>query len=71
MTGEITLRGDILPIGGLKEKIIAAIVNGIDKVYIPINNKKDLEELEEEILNKIDIVLVSNYLEIYNDLFKK
>ena len=70
MTGEISLRGDILPVGGLKEKLLAAYNNKITKVYIPISNKKDLEELPEKVLSKLKIKLVSNYEEIYQDLFK-
>ena len=69
MTGEVTLRGDILPIGGLKEKLIAAVINNITKVYIPKSNLKDLEEIDKEILNKLNIIPVNNYMEIYNDLF--
>ena len=70
MTGEVTLRGDILPIGGLKEKLISALVNNITKVYIPRSNFKDLEEVDSEVINKLEIVLVDNYIEIYKDLFK-
>ena len=55
MTGEITLKGKVLPIGGLKEKLLAAIQNGIKKVLIPHDNKKDLIEIDKEILNKIKI----------------
>jgi len=69
MTGEVTLRGDILPIGGLKEKLIAALINNITKVYIPKSNLKDLEEIDVEILNKLKIIPVDNYKEIYDDLF--
>ena len=69
MTGEVTLRGDILPIGGLKEKLIAALINDITKVYIPASNMKDLEEIDNEILNKLEIIPVNNYKEIYDDLF--
>ncbi len=53
MTGEITLIGKVLPIGGLKEKLLAAIQNGIKKVLIPHDNEKDLIEIEKEILDKI------------------
>ena len=70
MTGEITLRGDILPIGGLKEKLIAAVINSVTKVYIPKSNIKDLEEIDNEILEKLEIIPVDNYIEIYDDLFK-
>ncbi len=58
MTGEITLRGSVLPIGGLKEKILAALRGGIKKVLIPKENKKDLKEIPKNILSKIEIVLI-------------
>ena len=70
-TGEITLKGSVLRVGGLKEKIIAAYNNNIKKVYIPLSNKNDLNEIPKEILNKLEIILVDNYHKIYNDLFKK
>jgi len=60
MTGEITLRGRILPIGGLKEKIIAAHRAGIEKVLIPLENKKDIEEIPAKILKKVELVPVEN-----------
>ena len=56
MTGEITLRGRVLPIGGLKEKLLAALRGGIKTVIIPEENVKDLAEISEEIKNKIDII---------------
>jgi ATP-dependent Lon protease len=59
MTGEITLRGRVLPIGGLKEKLYAAIRAGIKKVLIPEENKKDLAELDKKILKKIKIVAIN------------
>ena len=55
MTGEITLRGEVLPIGGLKEKLLAAQRGGIDTVLIPIENAKDLAEISDEIKNGLDI----------------
>ena len=55
MTGEITLKGKVLPIGGLKEKLLAAIQNGIKKVLIPHDNKKDLIEIDKEIIDRINI----------------
>ncbi|SFR84721.1 endopeptidase La [Anaeromicropila populeti] len=58
MTGEITLRGRVLPIGGLKEKILAAKAAKINTVLVPAKNKKDVEELEEEILENIQIKYV-------------
>lgn len=65
MTGEITLRGEVLPIGGLKEKVIAASRNNIKKIIIPYDNSKDLEEIPEEIKENIEFILVKNYNEIY------
>ena len=69
MPGEMTLRGKILPIGGLKEKLIAASVNGIKQVFVPIDNKVDLEEVPLEVKKKLDIVFVRDYLDIYYYLF--
>src|SRR5438046_10284850 len=55
MTGEITLRGRVLPIGGLKEKLLAALRGGIKTVIIPEENVKDLTEITVEIKNKLEI----------------
>lgn len=59
MTGEITLRGRVLPIGGLKEKILAAKMAGMKRVLVPEENRKDIEELSREIKGGLDIVFVS------------
>lgn len=64
MTGEITLRGRILPIGGLKEKILAAHRGGIKKVIIPKENEKDLKEIPNAITKQIDIVTVEHMDEV-------
>ncbi len=69
MTGEVTLRGDILPIGGLKEKLIVASQNNINVVFIPKDNMKDLEDIDVELQEKIKIIPVSNYMEIYKKIF--
>jgi ATP-dependent Lon protease len=55
MTGEITLRGEVLPIGGLKEKLLAAGRGGIKTVLIPEENVKDLAEIPDEIKNRLEI----------------
>ena len=64
MTGEITLRGRILPIGGLKEKLLAAKRGGIKTVLIPEDNKKDLIEIPDNIKNKLKIIPVSSIDEV-------
>jgi ATP-dependent Lon protease len=64
MTGEITLRGRVLPIGGLKEKLLAALRGGIKKVIIPEENAKDLAEIPAEVQTKMDIIPVSRLDEV-------
>jgi ATP-dependent Lon protease len=59
MTGEITLRGKVLPIGGLKEKLLAALRGGITTVLIPEENEKDLAELPDSVRNGLNIIPVS------------
>ena len=70
MTGEITLRGKVLPVGGLKEKLISAVTNGIDTVYLPFDSSKDLVNLPNEVRDKLNIVLIEDYDELYRQLFK-
>ena len=69
MTGEITLRGRVLAIGGLKEKVIGAHRAGIKKVFIPRENEKDLDEIPKEIRDDISFILVDNYSDIYKNIF--
>ena len=71
MTGEITLRGKILPVGGLKEKLIAASINNIKKVFIPEENKNDIDKVPKEVKEKLKIIYVKDYFDIYKELFKK
>ena len=68
MTGEITLTGKVLPIGGLKEKVIGAYRALVNKIYIPRENEKDLKEIPEDIKSKIEFVLVDTYMDVFNDL---
>ena len=67
MTGEITLRGRVLPIGGLKEKLLAAKVAGITKVLVPYKNKTDVSEISKEITGGLEIVYVHNMDEVLNN----
>ena len=71
MTGEITLRGVVLPIGGLKEKLLAAHRAGIKKVLIPFENKKDLVEIPEVIKKNIEIICVKNVDEVLKHALTK
>lgn len=64
MTGEVTLRGRVLPIGGLKEKILAARMAGLKEVLVPCENKKDIEEIPEEIKDGLAITYVKNMKEV-------
>ncbi len=64
MTGEITLRGRVLPIGGLKEKLLAALRGGIKRVIIPEENAKDLAEIPDNVKNKLEIIPVARMDEV-------
>jgi ATP-dependent Lon protease len=64
MTGEITLRGRVLPIGGLKEKTLAAHRAGLTKIIIPKDNEKDIEDIPETIRNDLNFVIVSDVDEV-------
>ena len=66
MTGEITLRGKVLPIGGLKEKALAANRIGIKNIVIPKGNEKNLEEIPKEIRSKINFIPVENVDEVFS-----
>ena len=70
MTGEITLRGEVLAIGGLKEKILAAVRGGIKKVLIPKDNIKDLTELPKKVINSIEIIPVQLIDEVFEHSFE-
>ena len=69
LTGEISLNGEILEVGGLKEKLIGAYNNGIKNIFIPKKNHKDLALIPDEILKSLNIIEVSNYSEVYNNIF--
>ena len=71
MTGEITLRGKVLIIGGIKEKVISAFRGGVNEIFIPKSDERFLKDVPEEVKSKIKFHLVENYSEIYNAIFKK
>lgn len=69
MTGEITLRGRVLPIGGLKEKVLAAVRNGIKIILIPMENEVDLEKISDDVLKQVEIIPVATIDEVFNRAF--
>jgi len=71
MTGEITLRGRVLPIGGLKEKMLAAIRAGITTIVIPKQNEKDLEEIPKHILKKVAVVTAESIDDVLKTALEK
>ncbi|MGO3752192.1 MAG: endopeptidase La [Peptoniphilaceae bacterium] len=71
MTGEITLRGRVLAIGGLKEKLLAAERMGVKKVIIPFENKKDLVEIETNVLENLQIVFAKDIKDVYKEAIKE
>ena len=71
MTGEITLRGRVLPIGGLKEKLLAALRGGIKKVLIPEENAKDLVDIPDNVKNNMEIIPVSMMSEVIQHALKR
>ena len=71
MTGEFTLSGKVLPIGGVREKVIGAHRAGVKTIFIPKDNEADLVDIDDEVKKGIQFVLVDNYMDIYNEIFKK
>ena len=71
MTGELTLTGRILPIGGLKEKLLVAIRNGMEKVLLPCDNRSEWEELDKDIRTAITVEFVDNAKDAFVLLFDK
>jgi len=71
MTGEITLRGKVLPIGGLKEKLMAAYRAGLNAVIIPSANKKDLDKISDEIKSRLQFVFVEDVRQVLEECLEK
>lgn len=70
MTGEITLTGRILPVGGIREKALAALNQGITNVIIPFQNRKDIEDIPTEFKNKLNFILVRHINEVFSEIFE-
>jgi len=70
MTGEITLRGEVLPIGGVKEKVLAAYRAQIKKVILPIQNRKDMEDVPAETQKEMEFVFVENVQQVFREALK-
>ncbi|PPE06253.1 endopeptidase La [Mesoplasma corruscae] len=70
MTGEITLRGNVLPIGGLREKSISAARSGLKTIIIPIKNEKDLDEIPDEVKSILKIIPAEKYEQVFDIIFK-
>jgi ATP-dependent Lon protease len=64
MTGEITLRGRILPVGGIREKILASHRAGLKKIIIPVRNEKDLEDVPKSVLKEMEVIAVRHMDEV-------
>lgn len=70
MTGEITLRGNVLPVGGVKEKVLAALRARVDTIILPIQNRRDLEEVPKEPFKDIKFVFVDNVRQVFREALK-
>ena len=71
MTGEITLRGKVLPVGGLNEKLLAAKRYGMNTVLVPDGNRPDIRELDKELKENLEIIFVKDYTQIFEIIFGK
>ena len=71
MTGELTLIGEVLPIGGLKEKIIAARRSGLKQIIVPEQNRKDYLELPDHLKDKIEVFFAKTYDDVFKIAFPK
>jgi ATP-dependent Lon protease len=67
MTGEITLRGNVLPVGGVKEKVLAARRARVKTIILPEPNKRDLEDLPQEVLEDLNFIFVENVRQVFRE----
>ena len=71
MTGEITLRGNVLPIGGVKEKLLAARRAKLKTVILPAPNKRDLDDLPQEVLDDLNFVFVEHVSQVFDEALRE
>ena len=71
MTGELSLRGKVLPVGGIKEKVIAAKRSGVTTIILPADNRKDFDELSDLIKSDVEVHFAENYDEVYKIAFSE
>jgi ATP-dependent Lon protease len=71
MTGEITLRGNVLPVGGVKEKVLAARRARVSKIILPAQNRRDMDEVPKELLGEINFVFVEHVREVFGEALKE
>ncbi|HEV2762339.1 MAG TPA: S16 family serine protease, partial [Pyrinomonadaceae bacterium] len=71
MTGEITLRGNVLPVGGVKEKVLAARRARVSKIILPQQNRRDMDEVPKELFRDIQFVFVENVTEVFREALKE
>ena len=67
MTGEITLRGKVLPVGGIKEKVLAAKRAGLKRILLCVDNKKSIEEIDEHYLTGLEFIYVDNMMQVIEE----
>ena len=70
MTGEVSLRGNVMPIGGLPEKLMAAVRAGVKTVFIPDKNVEDLEDVAEEVKSELEIIPVKKVTDVLKKVFE-
>jgi ATP-dependent Lon protease len=71
MTGEVTLSGRVLPVGGIREKALAALTHGVSNIILPLSNQKDITDIPEEFKKKMSFVFVENLDEVFAVAFDK
>ena len=71
MTGEITLRGNVLPVGGVKEKVLAARRARVTKIILPAQNRRDMDEVPKELFKDVRFIFVDNMRQVFREALKE